>query len=266
MVVDRSERACLLCGAGFAGRAFLCRTCADAYRDGPIPADVRRRFYEAIDRVYPAWSNTYEEYNPPAGLLAYLATLPRSARVLEIGAGGGFALAAMQRMGFRWLLGLDLTATSLAAARQRVPGARLLAADAERLPLRDQSVDVVLSSDVVEHLPDLDAHLAEVARVLRPGGHYLIKTPSRRPAETYYRLRGLYDYHFWHPSMCTPRELAALLARHGFDCAFVPPARLTQAQVRKIPWPRLRPLAAKIPIGWLPDAARPHLEVVATRR
>ncbi|MDI3340885.1 MAG: class I SAM-dependent methyltransferase [Sphaerobacter sp.] len=266
MVVERSERSCLLCGAPFSGRAFLCRACADAYRGAPVPADVRRRFYEAIDRVYPTWSNTYEEYNPPVGLLAHLATLPRTARVLEIGAGGGFALAALARMGFRRLVGLDLTATSLAATRQRVPAAWLVAADAERLPLRDGSVDVVLTSDVMEHLPDLDRHLAEVARVLRPGGHYLIKTPNRRPAEAYYRLRGLYDYHFWHPSMCSPGELRRLLARHGFACAFVAPPRLTQAQCRKIPWPRLRPLAARVPIGWLPNGLRPHLEVVAVRR
>lgn len=266
MVVDRSERSCLLCGARFTGRAFLCRSCADAYRRGPIPAEVRRRFYEAIDRVYPTWSNTYEEYNPPVGLLAFLATLPRTVRVLEIGAGGGFALRAMERMGFRRLVGLDLTATSLAEARRRVPGARLIAADAERLPLGDGSVDVVLSSDLLEHLPDVDGHLAEVARVLRPGGHYLIKTPNRRPAEAYYRLRGLYDYHFWHPSMCTPGELVRRLARQGFECTFVSPARLTQAQVRKIPVARLRPLAAQVPIGWLPNGLRPHLEVVATRR
>lgn len=266
MVVDRSRRECLLCGAAFSGRTFLCRPCANRYRHGPVPTAVRRQFYEAIDAVYPDWSNTYEEYNPPVGLLGWIARLPRTIQVLEIGAGGGFTLAALQRIGFQRLVGTDLTATSMDAMRQRLPGVPLVAADAERLPFQDASFDLLLSSDLIEHLPDLGQHLAEAARVLRPGGHYLMKTPNRIPADLYYRARGLYDAYFWHPSMCSPRELRAILDRHGFDAQFLAPPRLTQAQARKIPIRALRPLAARLPLGWLPNVMRPHLEVVATRR
>lgn len=266
MVVERSNRRCLLCGASFEGRAFLCRTCADAYRGGPIPLDVRRRFYEELDREYPDWSNTYGQYNPPRALLDVLDSMPRTSRVLEIGAGGGFTLEALRRDGFHNLAGTDLTATTLAAMRGRLPGIPLVGADAEALPLAARSFDVVLSSDVVEHLPHLDRHLAEVARVLRPGGRYLLKTPNRPLAELYYRLRDLYDAYFWHPSMRSASELRADLERHGFAVAFLAPARLTDAQLRKIPLRPARVVAARIPAGRLPVRWHPHLEVVATLR
>jgi SAM-dependent methyltransferase len=265
MVVDRSSRACLLCGQPFTGRTFLCRDCAERYRGAPVPTAVRQQFYEAIDRVYPGWSNTYGHYNPPVGLLGFLMTLPRESRILEIGAGGGFTLSALGQAGFAHLTGLDLTSTTMAAMRARLPDVDLVAADAESLPLAGGSFDVLLSTDLVEHLPDLDRHLAEAARVLRPGGSYLIKTPNRLTAEVYYRLRGLYDAYFWHPSMCSPGELRAALARHGFSARFLPAPRLTDAQRRKIPVAALRPLAARVPVGWLPPVARPHLEVVARR-
>lgn len=266
MVVDRTQRDCLLCGAGFRGRTFLCRACADRYRGESVPLEVRRRFYAAVDRVYPGWSNTFGEVNLPEALLGYASRLPRDARVLEIGGGGGFTLAALRRLGFTRLAASELTAGASAAIRQRLPGVTPVVADAETLPFRDASFDLLLSSDLIEHLPELEHHLAEAARLLTPGGVYLIKTPNRLAAELYYRLRGIYDAFFWHPSMCSPAELAALLDHHGFATEFLTPRRLTAAQLRKIPPARLRPLAARTPVGWLPRTARPHLEVAATKR
>jgi len=227
---------------------------------------VRRRFYEALDRAYPSWSNTYGQYNPPGALLDRLARFPRSARLMEVGAGGGFILERLSRLGFGHLIGVDLTATTLTAMRQRVPEAALVAADVEYLPFAAATMDVVLSSDVVEHLPDLDGHLAEVARVLRPGGSYLLKTPNRRLAELYYRVRGLYDAYFWHPSMRSCAELRVDLDRHGFDVEFLISSSLTEAQLRKIPFGVSRALAARLPLGRLPVGWHPHLEVVAVRR
>ena len=90
MVVERSRRSCLLCGRSFEGRTFLCRDCSDAWRGKPIPAEVRTRFYEALDRAYPDRSNTYGNWNVPVMLLREIERLPRDLRVLELGAGGGF--------------------------------------------------------------------------------------------------------------------------------------------------------------------------------
>jgi SAM-dependent methyltransferase len=256
----------LLCGRVFQGRAFLCRECAERYRDKPVPVEVRQRFYAEIDRVYPDWSNTYGQYNPPVGLLAFIERLPKNARILEIGAGGGFTLERLHEMGFSRLAGLDLTDSTLAAMRGRVPAAQLVAADAEALPFRTGSFDLLLSSDVVEHLPALEKHFAEAARLLTDGGYYLFKTPNRRMAQAYYRLRGMYDAYFWHPSMSTPAEIRSRLARHGFSTRFASVPRLTEAQLRKIPGAPIRRIARSAPLGRLPLLLRPHLEVIAQKR
>lgn len=266
MVIDRFERPCLLCGRTFRGRTFLCRDCAARYRGRPIPPEIRQRFYEQIDRIHPDWSSTYGQYNPPRGLLRFMETLPRSFHILEVGAGGGFTLLALQEMGFRHLTGSDLTQTTLAAMQQRLENVALVAADAEALPFRDDSFDLLLSSDVVEHLPDLDRHLAEAARVLKEEGRYLFKTPNRLIASPYYRARALYDSYFWHPSMSSPGEICERLRRHGFNARFLPAPRLTDAQLRKIPLKQVRPMAARVPLSWLPVPLWPHLEVVATLR
>lgn len=267
MVVDRSRRCCLLCGQAFEGRTFLCRACSDHFRDREIPPDVRKAFYEALDREYPARSNTYGAYNEPVALLAELATLPRDARILELGAGGGFLASTLTGRGFERLTLSDFTATSLAALRANAPDALLVGADAEWLPFRDAAFDVVVSSDVIEHLPDIAAHVAEVARVLAPGGRYYLKTPNRLAADAYYRLRGLHDAYFWHPSMLSPGELRATFAGHGFTVRILAQPRLTGAQIAKLPGPRaLRPVAARLPLAWLPAPFRPHLEAVAVKR
>lgn len=267
MVVDRSRRRCLLCRETFEGRTFLCRDCSDRYRDKPVPPDVRKAFYEALDREYPARSNTYGAYNEPSALLAEIDRLPRDVRILELGAGGGFLASRLTESGFTRLALSDLTATSLAALRANAPHALLVGADAEQLPFRDAQFDVVISSDVIEHLPEAERHIAEVARVLAAGGRYYLKTPNRVTANAYYRLRGLHDAYFWHPSMFSPAELRDGFARHGFDMRLLAQPRLTDAQLAKLPGPRaLRPIAGRVPLGWLPPILRPHLEAVATKR
>ncbi len=264
MVVERSRRNCVLCGAQFTGRSFLCPACSARYRRARPTPEERRRFYEGVDRLYPTWANTYGSYNPPLGLLRMLERLPHSVRILELGCGGGSLLRDLAARGYRELVGLDLARTALREARARETPAWLLAAEAERLPFQARSFDVVLSVDLIEHVEDLDSHLAEVARVLRPGGWYLLKTPNRPLAELYYRLAGLHDYRFWHPTLLSVTELRRALERYGFRVQFVPQPRLTPAQLRKIPSRFARALARRVPLRLLPAALRPHLEVVAT--
>jgi SAM-dependent methyltransferase len=266
MVIERSRRTCVLCGSSFTGRTFLCQECSDRYRDVSIPAEVRARFYRGVDELYPEWANTYGNYNPPRGLLALASTIHRDARVLELGAGGGYLLEDLWTMGFRNLVGTDITPTALSEIANRNMTVARVAADGEALPFRTGAFDVVVASDVVEHLPDLNRHLIEVGRVLTPGGQYLIKTPNRLLASAYYRVRGLHDAYFWHPSMMTAGELKRALDRHGFDCRFLPVPVLTDAQLRKVPLAIARGALRQVPLSRVPVTLRPHLEVQAVRR
>ena len=256
----------MLCRKTFEGRTFLCRECSDKYRGREIPFEVRQRFYQELDFEYPDRSNTYDIYNRPDALVEALLRLPRHVAILEVGAGGGFLLEELREAGFTDLTGSDITESAVSEISYRVPEVDVVLADAERLSFLPEVFDVVVSSDVIEHLPDVDLHLESVARILKPGGLYFIKTPNRRAAETYYRLRGLHDSYFWHPSMFTPSELRTKLAEHGMEMRMLKPQRVTEAQLVKLPGGDvLRPLAIRVPIERLPAGLRPHIEVVARK-
>lgn len=95
-------------------------------------------------------------------------------RVLEIGVGAGTDFMQWVRHGAH-ATGVDLSPNSLAETRARVaaaghPEVPLQVADAEHLPFSADSFDVVYSYGVLHHSPDTPAAIAEVLRVLRPGG------------------------------------------------------------------------------------------------
>ena len=94
--------------------------------------------------------------------------------VLEVGVGMGADHREWARARPRSLVGLDLTPRALQHTRHRLAFDRerssLVLADAEHLPLPDAAFDLVYSWGVLHHSPDTAAAIAEVHRVLRPGG------------------------------------------------------------------------------------------------
>jgi len=101
--------------------------------------------------------------------------------VLDAGCGGGLVAAGLAKAGAT-VVGLDLSVPSLAVADRAVPERFApVAARLERLPLADGAVDAVVAADVLEHVGDLPAVVAELARVLAPGGLLLFDTVNRTP-------------------------------------------------------------------------------------
>jgi SAM-dependent methyltransferase len=128
-------------------------------------------------------SAAYDEYLVPAVFRPYADDLAaRVARhrprvVLELAAGTGVLTHAMRAS----LPGVRITATDLNVAMvevgsARVPSATWRQADAMQLPFSDASVDLVACQFGVMFFPDRPAAYAEVARVLRPGGHFLFNS------------------------------------------------------------------------------------------
>ncbi len=99
--------------------------------------------------------------------------------VLEVGCGfGQYLAAAGERV--EHVAGVDLALPFLILTRKRLGGRGLLAAaEAERLPFREASFAAVLAADVIEHLADQGQALAEMGRVLKPGGPLFLSTPNR---------------------------------------------------------------------------------------
>lgn len=124
-------------------------------------------------------------------------------RVLEVGTGEGQVARALVEAGCRFVVGVDPTAAQVLEAARRGGGPRFARAAAEELPFASATFDAVVVCLVFEHLDDLDTALDEVARVLRPGGrfvlflnHPLLQTPGSGwiddqildPPEQYWRV------------------------------------------------------------------------------
>lgn len=100
--------------------------------------------------------------------------------VVEVGSGSGEATECLQRTnGVRIAVGVDLDRQALLRCTQSGNLASFVRADADRgLPFRDGSIDVLLASEVYEHLYHPEVFFEEVHRVLRPGGLLLLTTPN----------------------------------------------------------------------------------------
>ncbi len=107
--------------------------------------------------------------------------------VLDAGCSSGYLLEDLRReLPTASLVGVDLIAGGLRRAHLLVPDAKLLLADVCDLPIKDASVDVALSANLLEHVPDDAGALAELHRVLRPGGLAAIIVPAGPGSYDYY--------------------------------------------------------------------------------
>ena len=138
------------------------------------------------------------------------------ARVLDCGVGTGAFSAALARtrVGAVRLDAVDLSPMMLVEAEQRLARAGLAAdlhvADARRLPFADASFDVVLSAHMLEHLADPGLALAEMRRVLRPGGRIVLCCTRRSALGTLVRLR-------WRTHAIEPNAAVRWLGARGFE-------------------------------------------------
>jgi SAM-dependent methyltransferase len=98
-------------------------------------------------------------------------------RVLEVGCGWGELAEWIARETGADVVAVDLSPRKVELARERGVDARL--ADVEELPFADETFDVVVAAWMLYHVPDLERGLAEIARVLRPGGTLVAATNSR---------------------------------------------------------------------------------------
>ena len=98
--------------------------------------------------------------------------------VLDAGCGVGYGTALLAGSARR-VVGVDVDPQAIAYARGRYasPNVEFREGDVQALDLPDAAFDVVCSFETIEHVPDRDAFVAEMRRLLRPGGAFLVSTP-----------------------------------------------------------------------------------------
>ncbi|MGL4206697.1 MAG: malonyl-ACP O-methyltransferase BioC [Aeromonadaceae bacterium] len=147
-----------------------------------------------------------------------LSRLPerRFERGVDLGCGTGFFLPDLAKR-CDTLLGLDLAPGMLRVAQQKVEAAQMICGDAEQLPLRDASVDLIFSSLALQWCASLPQALAEIHRVLRPGGIFAFATLG---TQSLHELRSAWREvdHLEHVNpFISDHTLQYLCLEHGFS-------------------------------------------------
>jgi ubiquinone/menaquinone biosynthesis C-methylase UbiE len=134
------------------------------------------------DRNLAARQSIYSFQRPQLDLHASsidLARLTGAESVLDVGCGNGRYLAELQRRGHRgFVCGADLSDGMLRTVQLGAGDVPLLVSDAQALPFASGSFDVALMMHMLYHVPDRAKALAEIRRVVRPGGVALVLTNS----------------------------------------------------------------------------------------
>lgn len=208
-------------------------------------ADLGERWYAAADTPIALLRAEARHRNPWIASEITRALGPAPRRVLDLGCGAGFLSNYLAACGHD-VTGLDTTAENLDVARAHDPTRRVAydLGDARALPYGDRSFDVVCAMDLLEHVEDAERVIAEVGRVLAPGGVFFFHTFNRTWLANLVVIKGVAwfvrnapdDLHVLH-LFRTPAEVAAMCREHGLV-----PAVLLGARPR-FRWPLWRMLA-----------------------
>jgi SAM-dependent methyltransferase len=213
-------RVCTACGSDRCDNAWLCADCGHepTVIDGvasfaPELASENAGFREDYFRELAALEagNFWFRARNQLILWAMRTYLPDPSRFLEIGCGTGFVLGGI-RTAFpsTELTGSEVFSAGLAFAAERVPSATFYQMDARSIPFRDH-FDAIGAFDVLEHIDEDAAVIAEVASALRPGGSFLLTVPQH-PA-----LWSAQDDHAFHVRRYTAARLRRTVEAAGFE-------------------------------------------------
>ena len=133
--------------------------------------------------------------------------VPADALILDVGCGTGKGQDSFGALGT--VFGVDFSQDALEFCHERGL-TRIARANAEALPIQSGKFDVVVTLDTVEHIPDDQAAVSEIARILKPGGVILLNVPA------YQWLWGPHDVALMHQRRYTRTQVKKLLEANGF--------------------------------------------------
>lgn len=178
-----------------------------------------------------------EEYGNLQTNLEFLAKtnlLQPNYKILEIGCGIGTIVFELTKQGYD-IIGSDISGEAIAYGRKKYGNGNLKVEAAEKLLFENETFDIVLSFDLLEHIVRVDRHISEVSRVLRPDGYYLFQTPNKYSNATFETLsKKSLKWRRAHPSLHTPGQLRRRLSRHGLEAQFVKMNPINEFTIKKL--------------------------------
>jgi len=195
-----------------------CADCGFVFVD-PMPTP------EELAEIYGGEAATASETHYPKARSRYRRAMVKGVRfaryawrrdAIDIGCGGGFVVEALRRAGAR-AVGLDISPQSLAYARRRFPRNEFFCETLETFAGRGRQFDFIHASEVLEHVPDVNAFAAALARIARPGARVFITTPDighrRVPPDPVSWSVVAPPYHVQYFNRA---NIGVLFGRHGF--------------------------------------------------
>ncbi|MGB6582963.1 MAG: methyltransferase domain-containing protein [Streptosporangiaceae bacterium] len=207
----------------------------------PAPGDPLQEFYERPD--VPLRSGLDRARRQARMLAGMLRDVTGPAVIIDLGCGDGSALAiAAEHNPAHRFAGIDWSGDALRQAQAAGLTVMRASVSGESLPVADGAADVVIMSELIEHLVDPDGAVAEARRILRPGGSLLLSTPNLaawynrgllafgiQPIFSEVSLRGVFGRPgrvvAGHLRLFTRRALTEFLTASGFCCVTVTGAR-----------------------------------------
>ena len=165
--------------------------------------------------------------------LSDLNLISADSRVLETGCGTGAIVYELSKIGCD-VTGTDISSCAIEYGRKKYPGIKLEPQEAESLSSPEDSFDIVVSFDFLEHLTDVDRHLSEVWRLLRPGGYYLFQTPNKYSNAIFETMKTKsLQWRSYHPSLHSAGRLRRRLKENGFNVRFVKMNTINEFTLKK---------------------------------
>lgn len=215
-------KVCSACSRLFSGTTWVCPTC------GSVPASIGGHLAFSPELAVSGSGFHIEHFAKLAKneqrsfwfrsrnrvlIWALRRYFPNAHSFLEIGCGTGYVLLGMRQAFPRMsLAGSEIFSAGLEFAAERLPGVDLFQMDAAHIPFVDE-FDVVGAFDVLEHIADDEAVLAQMYRAVKPGGGILITVPQHM------FLWSQADVEAVHQRRYSAREMRRKVTRAGFEIA-----------------------------------------------
>lgn len=158
----------------------------------------------------------YVEYQTHINRYIFAANFVQNKVVLDVACGSATGSTYLAIKGAKTVVGLDVSQEALRDARRWNKGKEkvaLILSDAQALPFADNSFDVIVSFETIEHLKELEKFLAECRRVLRKRGIFICSTPNKKVHSPLFR-KPVNPYHI---REFFPEEFYDLLGKYFID-------------------------------------------------